>query len=80
MARYAGTSVLEIAEIAYRYPFLWFQLCHDMKLAQQEEEQEKLGGSGGWRKPGETIAEAHKRLKEGRERAKREIEEKLRQK
>lgn len=77
MARYARSSIIDIAELAYRYPFMWFQLYYDMELNRIEQEQEDLGGKGEWRKPGETIADAHRRIREEREEAKRALAERL---
>lgn len=62
-------GLAELIEFSTRYPRLFLQLDYDAALAASDGE----GGDGrpGWRRPGETAAQARDRLRAGREEAKR---------
>lgn len=61
-----------VLNLAYDAPQIFRQLLHDLEWMHALEEAK---GGTGWRKPGESIGEARDRLREQRERAKRELAE-----
>ena len=60
-------------DIAIGYPLLFDQLYFDWEAAFEREREQ----SPQWRKPGEKAVDARNRLREGREKAKRDIEARL---
>ena len=60
-----------ILNLAYDSPQIFRQLLYDLEWSHSLEEAKN---GTGWRNPGESIGEARDRLREQRERAKRELE------